>query len=131
MTKEVQGFIEENLDLVDQENWYQIFSKGYQQYTQYFWEDFITALKLADIDTKNVITAMKMNILDNIAKEIAYCVAEDLLPMNLKAMINRSDVDWYMCDEQTVFEDVKKAFAAGYFSCNGYELRDNGWLYAK
>ena len=41
MTKEVQEFIEANLDLIDQENWYQIFNKGYQQYTQYFWEDFL------------------------------------------------------------------------------------------
>ena len=131
MTKEVQAFIEANLDLIDQENWYQIFNRGYQQYTQYFWEEFITSLKLADIDTKNVITAMKMNILDTISNEIGYCVAEDLLPMSLKAMINRSDVDWYMCDEQTVLEDTKKAFKQGYITCNGYELRDNGWLYTK
>lgn len=131
MTKEVQEFIEANLDLIDVENWYQIFNKGYQQYTQYFWEDFITALKLADIDTKNVITAMKMNILDTVAKEIDFCVAQDLLPMRLATMINRSDIDWYMCDGQTVLEDTKKAFAAGYFSCTGYELRDNEWLYLK
>ena len=131
MTKEVQEFIEANLDLIDQENWYQIFNKGYQQYTQYFWEDFITALKLAGIDTKNVITAMKMNILDTVAKEIDFCAAKDLLPMSLQTMINRSDVDWYMCDAQTVLEDVKKAFALGYFPCNGYGLRDDGWLYAK
>ena len=131
MTKEIQQFIEANLDLIDQENWYQIFNKGYQQYTQYFWEEFITSLKLAGIDTKNAITSMKMNILDTVAKEIEYCVNNDLLPISLKAMINRSDIDWYMCDEQTVLEDVKKAFSLGYFSCNGYELRDNGWLYAK
>ena len=131
MTKEVQEFIEANLDLIDQENWYQIFDKGYEQYTQYFWEEFITACKLAGIDTKNIITAMKMNILDTIAQELDYCVAEDLLPMSLKTAINRSNIDWYMCDEHTVLEDAKKAFAAGYFSCNGYELRDDGWLYAK
>ena len=131
MLKEVQEFIENNLDLIDQENWYKIFDNGYQNYTQYFWEDFITALKSADIDTKNVITAMKMNILDTVAKEIDYCVAKDLLPMTLKSMINRSDIDWYMCDERTVFEDVKKAFAAGYFSCDRYELRNDWWLSAK
>lgn len=131
MTKEIQKFIEDNLDLIDQENWYQIFERGYQQYTQYFWEEFITALKLADIDTKNVITAMKMNILDTLAQEIDYCVDKDLFPMSLTAMVNRSVIDWYMCDEQTVLEDVKKAFAAGYFSCTGYELRDDGWLHAK
>ena len=129
MTKEVQEFIEANLDLIDQENWYKIFDKGYQQYTQYFWEEFITALKLAGIDTKNVITAMKMNILDTIAKEIEYCVNKYLLPMSLKAMINRSDIDWYMCDEQTVLEDTKKAFASGYFPCIGYQLRSDDWIY--
>ena len=132
MTKEVQEFIEANLELIDQENWYQIFNKGYQQYTQYFWEEFITSLKLAGIDTKNVITAMKMNILDTIASEIGYCFAEDLLPMSLKAMINRSDVDWYVCDEQTVLEDAKKAFDQGYFSSNVYyELHSDGWIYLK
>ena len=68
---------------------------------------------------------MKMNILDTVAKEIDYCVVEDLLPMSLKAMINRSDVDWYMCDEQTVLEDTTKAFSQGYFKSPYYEL-DNG-----
>ena len=122
MTKEVQEFIEANLDLIDQENWYRIFDKGYQQYTQYFWEEFITSLKLAGIDTKNVITSMKMNILDTIAKEIDYCAAEDLLPKSLKSMINRGDIDWYACDEQTVLEDATKAFSQGYFKSPYYEL---------
>ena len=122
MTKEVQEFIEANLDLIDQENWYKIFDKGYQQYTQYFWEEFITSLNLAGIDTKNVITAMKMNIIDTIAKEIDYCAAEDLLPMTLKTIINRSDIDWYMCDEQTVLEDMTRAIVNGYVKRQYWEL---------
>ena len=122
MTKEVQEFIEANLELIDQENWYEIFNKGYQQYTSYFWEDFITSLKLAGIDTKNVITAMKMNIIDTIIKEIDYCVAEDLIPMTLKTIINRPDIDWYMCDEQTVLEDMTRAIVNGYVKPQYWEL---------
>ena len=122
MTKEVQEFIEANLDLIDQENWYKIFNKGYQQYAQYFWEEFITSLKLAGIDTKNVITAMKMNIIDTIIKEIDYCVAEDLIPMTLKTIINRPDIDWYMCDEQTVLEDMTRAIVNGYVEPQYWEL---------
>ena len=129
MFKEVQEFIEDNLDLIDQENWYKIFAKGYQQYTQYFWEDFFTTLKLANISTDNAKNAMIMHMLDTIGNEILYCENEDLLPMSLKSICNRVDIDHYMLDLDTVVMHTKRAFEKGYFS--SVKLDENDWVHIK